>query len=102
LEKSIAARNAAPGGSPNAQLESLKSEVKTLRERREDLDRDIARFQARGEGAPRVEQDIVTLTRDFNKLNENYLPLLNKKLDAQLASKLEQRCQGDAFATLDP
>jgi capsular polysaccharide biosynthesis protein len=49
-----------------------------------------------------VEQDIVTLTRDFNKLNENYLALLNKKLDAQLAAKLEQRWQGDRFRILDP
>jgi polysaccharide chain length determinant protein (PEP-CTERM system associated) len=100
LEKSASSRSSAPPA--NVAAEHARAEVKNLRERRDELALQIARFQARVEGAPRVEQDIVTLTRDFNKLNENYLALLNKKLDAQLATKLEQRWQGDRFRILDP
>lgn len=100
LERSAGARGVpARGGS---QLDQVRVEVQNLRARRGELDRSIARFQARVEGAPRVEQEIVTLTRDFQKLNENYLALLNKKLDAQLAARLEQRWQGDRFRILDP
>jgi polysaccharide chain length determinant protein (PEP-CTERM system associated) len=86
----------------NPQAEQARLEIKNLRARREELDRKIAAFQVRVELAPRTEQDIVTLTRDFQKLNENYLALLNKKLDAQMAAKLEQRWQGDRFRILDP
>jgi len=102
-EKTLAAsgRNA-EGSGPSPQVEQARLEVKNLREKREDLDRKIGSFQARVEQAPRTEQDIVTLTRDFQKLNENYLALLNKKLDAQMAAKLEQRWQGDRFRILDP
>jgi uncharacterized protein involved in exopolysaccharide biosynthesis len=52
--------------------------------------------------APRTEQELATLTRDFQKLNENYLALLNKKLDAQMAQKLEERWKGERFRILDP
>jgi hypothetical protein len=100
MERSAAKSNNVAAAS--ATLEHARAEVKNFRERRDELALQIGRFQARVEGAPRVEQEIVTLTRDFNKLNENYLALLNKKLDAQLAAKLEQRWQGDRFRILDP
>ncbi len=99
-ERGMATRTG--NGAGSAQIEQVRAEVKNLKERREEIDRSIARFQARVEGAPLVEQEIVILTRDFQKLNENYLALLNKKLDAQLAAKLEQRWQGDRFRILDP
>jgi uncharacterized protein involved in exopolysaccharide biosynthesis len=103
LEKTIASAGPGPDGSASsAQLEAARLEVKNLRAKREDMDQKIATFQARVEQAPRTEQEIVTLTRDFQKLNENYLALLNKKLDAQMAAKLEQRWQGDRFRILDP
>jgi polysaccharide biosynthesis transport protein len=100
LEKSLPANGS--GNAPDTQLESVRAEVRNLRARREELDQKIGSFQARVELAPRTEQEIVTLTRDFQKLNENYLALLNKKLDTQLAAKLEQRWQGDRFRILDP
>jgi uncharacterized protein involved in exopolysaccharide biosynthesis len=54
------------------------------------------------EQAPRTEQELATLTRDYQKLNENYLALLTKKLDAKMAAKLEQRWKGEHFTILDP
>src|SRR5262249_38259373 len=101
LEKSLPA-NGSSNGEKDGQLEAVRAEGRTLRARREELDQKIASFQARVEQAPRTEQEMVTLTRDFQKLNENYLALLNKKLDTQLAAKLEQRWQGDRFRILDP
>ncbi len=102
----ILERTPAPAASATAgtdgPLEAARAEVRNQRARREELDHRIAVFQARVELAPRTEQEIVTLTRDFQKLNENYLALLNKKLDTQLAAKLEQRWQGDRFRILDP
>ena len=49
---------------------------------------------------PRSEQELATLTRDFNQLRENYQTLLRKKMDAQMAERLEQRWTED-FEILD-
>jgi polysaccharide chain length determinant protein (PEP-CTERM system associated) len=84
------------------QLEQVRTEVRALQAKRDDVERRIGSFQARVELAPRTEQGLGTLTRDYQKLNENYLALLNKKLDAQMAEKLEKRWKGERFRILDP
>jgi polysaccharide chain length determinant protein (PEP-CTERM system associated) len=84
------------------QLAQTRTEVETLRVRAAGVDRRIAALQARVDEAPRTEQLLSSLTRDYQKLNENYLTLLNKKLDAQMAQKLEERWKGERFRVLDP
>ena len=79
-----------------------KLEVEAQRARLADVDRRIAAFQARVEAAPRREQEILGLTRDYQKLSENYTALLSKKLDAEMASRLEQQQKGQQFRVLDP
>ena len=54
------------------------------------------------EKTPRTEQDLATLTRDYDKLKENYSALLSKQMEAQMAGRLEQRWKGDRFRMLDP
>jgi polysaccharide chain length determinant protein (PEP-CTERM system associated) len=84
------------------QLESAALEVKKLEEKRKDLEGRIASLRARVEGTPRTEQELATLTRDYQKMNENYTTLLTKQLEAQMAGRLEQRWKGDRFRILDP
>lgn len=103
----VAAGVKAPSVDPSVaaargQFERLRFEVKGLESRRAELERRIDTFRARVEQAPRTEQELATLTRDYQKLNENYLTLLNKKLDAQMAAKLEKRWKGEHFSILDP
>lgn len=84
------------------QLEEARGELERLRARREENNRRTGQLEARVEQAPRTEQELANLTRDFQKLNENYLSLLNKRMDAQMAAKLEQRWRGEQFRILDP
>ena len=84
------------------QLEDARLEVKTLRTRLADVRQRIAQLQARVEAAPRREQEILGLTRDYQKLSDNYSALLSKKLDAEMAANLEQRSKGQQFRILDP
>ena len=105
LAERVSADDAAvldPTTSTRSQLERARSEVRSFEARGRDLDRQIAMFQERVEAAPRAEQNLNTLTRDHRTLNESYLNLLNKKLDAQMAEKLEQRWKGERFKVLDP
>jgi uncharacterized protein involved in exopolysaccharide biosynthesis len=77
-------------------------ELQTLKGRLAEVDQRIAAFQARVEAAPRREQEILVLTRDYQKLGENYAHLLAKKLDAEMAARLEQQQGGRQFRILDP
>lgn len=85
-----------------SQLEKAQLEVDALQTKRDDLENRIALFQGRVEHAPRIEQELATLKRDYEKINENYLALLKKKMDAQMAEKLEERWKGEHFRILDP
>jgi len=108
LEK--AAASVAPAAPPVQQGPSAaerrrveaRAEVERLRGRLADVDRRIDAFQARVDAAPRREQEVLGLMRDYQKLKENYSSLLSKKLDAEMASRLEQQQRGQQFRVLDP
>lgn len=85
-----------------AQLESTTYEIRRLEERRADLERRIVNTSGRIDDTPRTEQELATLTRDYNKLQENYTSLLTKELDAQMSGRLEERWKGERFRMLDP
>ena len=84
------------------QLERATLDVLNLEEKRGQVERRIASVRANVENTPRTEQKLATLTRDYEKLNENYQTLLSKQLEAQMAGRLEQRWRGDRFRILDP
>ena len=77
-------------------------ELQALESRLAEVDKSIAAFQVRVEAAPRREQEIFALTRDYQKLGDNYAQLLAKKLDAEMAARLEHELGGRQFRILDP
>jgi succinoglycan biosynthesis transport protein ExoP len=89
-------------GAARSQIGTVKGEIRALETKRADVEARIGTFRARVEQAPRTEQELATLNRDYQKLNENYLGLLTKKLDAKMSAKLEQRWKGEHFTILDP
>ena len=93
---------ATSGVAARTPVQRTSHEISGLMTRRDNLEQRISEFQARVEQVPRTEQQLATLTRDYNKLHENYLALLNKKLEAQMAERLEKRWKGQNFRILDP
>jgi succinoglycan biosynthesis transport protein ExoP len=83
------------------QIERAQAEVAALLTRRTNLRNELAAQQARVEQMPRTEQELATLTRDFNQLRDNYQGLLRKRMDAQMAERLQLRWTED-FEILDP
>jgi succinoglycan biosynthesis transport protein ExoP len=84
------------------QLERASLEVRKLEDRQRDLQGRMAVVRANVEQTPRTEQELATLTRDYEKLNDNYTALLSKQLEAQMSGRLEQRWKGERFRMLDP
>lgn len=85
-----------------AQSKALDSEIASLRRDRQGLERSIAGLEARVEKSPRREQEMVSLTRDYENLKLSYDDLLKKKLDAEVSQNLEKRQKGEQFQILDP
>jgi polysaccharide chain length determinant protein (PEP-CTERM system associated) len=109
IEARLAETTSSSSGEPDPsvvaareQAERANLEIKRQEDRRADLERRIASLRYNIEETPRTEQDLATLTRDYEKLNENYTALLSKQLEAQMAGRLERRWKGERFRVLDP
>ncbi len=76
-------------------LESRRKEESGLRER-------IAELQQRVDDAPRNEQELVQLTRDYETMQQTYRLILGNKHDASLAQNLETAQMAEQFKLLRP
>jgi polysaccharide chain length determinant protein (PEP-CTERM system associated) len=85
-----------------AQYAAIDSEIASLRKERAGIERNIAELENRVEKSPRREQEMVSLTRDYENLKLSYDDLLKKKLDADVSQNLEKRQKGEQFQILDP
>lgn len=84
-----------------AQLEGVDMEIRGLQAERARILSDIGSFQVRLENVPRVEQELLSLTRDYDNLQRSYENLLTKRIDAHLAENLEKSRQSEQFTILE-
>ena len=118
LEKGFAAQDAGPAKAedPNAQPpagislreQQLRSQIGDVLVRIKDLNREAERvrslisdYEGRVANAPQNEQELLTLRRDYDILQQSYLALLRNKTEAEMAESLEQERQGEQFIVLD-
>lgn len=66
------------------------------------LHREIRDYQAKVDAAPRREQELLTLKRDYELIRSSYNSLLNRKLEADIAVNMERKQKGEQFQILDP
>jgi polysaccharide chain length determinant protein (PEP-CTERM system associated) len=84
-----------------AELASIDLEVRNLKNERERILADTSRVQGRLEAVPRVEQELLSLTRDYENIKSSYESLLDKRLNARLYENLEKSQQGESFTILE-
>jgi polysaccharide chain length determinant protein (PEP-CTERM system associated) len=84
-----------------AELEAVNREIRSLRAERERILSDISSYQARVEAVPGVEQQLLSLSRDYDNIKKSYESLLTKRIDARLAENLEKSRQGEQFTILE-
>jgi succinoglycan biosynthesis transport protein ExoP len=92
-----------PAGSASNETDHVaraRADVNALLARRQEIRGQIAALQASVDHMPRTEQELATLTRDFNQLRESYQAVLRRKMDAKMAGRLQQRWTED-FEVLD-
>ncbi|HEX6903276.1 MAG TPA: GNVR domain-containing protein [Thermoanaerobaculia bacterium] len=84
-----------------AELASVDLEIRSLKAERGRILSDISRMQGRLENLPRVEQDLLSLTRDYDNIRKSYESLLDKRLNARLYENLEKSQQGERFTIIE-
>jgi polysaccharide chain length determinant protein (PEP-CTERM system associated) len=85
-----------------AQILSTKADIKAMNRERETIRRNIFAIQGRVNQAPRRDQELITLTRDYDNLKVQYNELQIRKTEADISQDLEMRMKGDQFKILDP
>jgi len=85
-----------------AEIASAQAEIQSLEREGDKIRRNIAALQNKTDQSPRHEQEMISLTRDYDNLKRTYDDLLQKKEEANISEKLEVSQQGDQFQILDP
>lgn len=85
-----------------AQVHSVDVLIKEKTAEQEDLKRQIKVYEARVQSTPDVEQQYKALTLGYNAALDNYNELAKNRDQAQMATELEKRQEGETFAILDP
>jgi polysaccharide biosynthesis transport protein len=85
-----------------SQIKANKVEIENRQRAVQDLQRRIGDYQARLNMTPVREQQMATLTRDYEQSRKNYEQLLAKRDQSGMATDLEKQQQGEQFRVLDP
>ncbi|QTA85527.1 GNVR domain-containing protein [Desulfonema magnum] len=62
---------------------------------------EIRKYEKRVEDTPKREQELLSLTRDYENIQKSYNSLLTRKLDADIAVSMERKSKGQRFRILD-
>jgi polysaccharide chain length determinant protein (PEP-CTERM system associated) len=84
------------------QLDQAHVDGKASSQEIADINRQIAVYQRRLENTPKREQELAIITRDYESTRELHKALLAKRGEADMASELEQRQQGETFRVIEP
>lgn len=85
-----------------SQLKANQLEIQSDQLREKDLESQISAYQVRLNMTPETEQKLADVSRGYDESKSNYDSLLQKQMQSQLATSLEQQQQGEQFRILDP
>jgi polysaccharide chain length determinant protein (PEP-CTERM system associated) len=72
----------------------LENQIATLQSR-------IRIYQARVEETPKREQELISLRRDYDNMNNLYNSLLKRKLESEISVSMERKQIGEQFQIID-
>jgi len=84
------------------EIKSSQLELVSLRKKIKDVEKNISAFQEKIDSAPKREQELYSINRDYENLKTSYNDMLRKKLDAQVSANLEKQQKGAQFQIVDP
>jgi uncharacterized protein involved in exopolysaccharide biosynthesis len=85
-----------------SQYKVVQVEIQNFEEHEKSLESQISSYQARLNMTPETEQKLAEVSRGYEESKSNYDSLLQKQMQSQLATSLQQRQQGEQFRVIDP
>lgn len=85
-----------------SQLLSSSSEIKSLKQQREDLLKKLEDYEQRLMDMPQVEREYRNLVRDQENTIRRYQEIKAKQMQADVARELEKERKGERFTLIDP
>ncbi len=86
----------------NTQIKSAEAEVGSLRSQQAGLREKLQMYRQRLEEAPKVEQEYLALTRDYQNASQKHQEVMNKILEARISEGMEEHQKGEKFTLIDP
>jgi polysaccharide chain length determinant protein (PEP-CTERM system associated) len=84
------------------QVGGMNLEIAALKRESVNTGRTIDDIQRKVERLPQREQEMMSLTRDYNNIKRVYDELLEKNLKAKMSETIEQKQKGERFQLLEP
>lgn len=85
-----------------ARLESIDSNINSLKNSRLNLEQQIAQLDTRISQTPQVERGLEALQRDYDSTKAKYQEIRSKQSQAEMAMTLEEDQKGERFTLLEP
>jgi len=84
------------------QIKGAENEIVSLRTQQTGLKDKLRMYRQRLEEAPKVEQEYLALTRDYQNAAAKHQEVMNKILEARIAEGMEEGQKGEKFTLIDP
>ena len=84
------------------QVEANRLSLNSLQEELQNIDWKMKRLQQRVENVPKREQELVSLSRDYETIKQSYDAMSARKINAEISENLETRQKSEQFRVLDP
>jgi succinoglycan biosynthesis transport protein ExoP len=85
-----------------SQIQANQLEIANIQKHEKELESQITGYQSRLNLTPETEQELTAISRGYEESKTNYDSLMQKQMQSQLATSLEQRQQGEQFRVIDP
>lgn len=85
-----------------SQIAGVKSEIKSIRTMREEVQKKITELEKSLYSAPQVEREYLILQRDYENAIRRYQETKAKQMQADVAMQLETESKGEKFTLIDP
>jgi uncharacterized protein involved in exopolysaccharide biosynthesis len=83
-------------------IQAANNDIQALKRQRADLDSKLRMYRKRLEDGPKVEQDYLALTRDYQNAHTKHQEIMNKILEARIAEGMEESQKAEKFTIIDP
>ncbi|MBE0602858.1 MAG: hypothetical protein IH611_04410 [Deltaproteobacteria bacterium] len=84
------------------QIAQVDMDINALNREKTNAARMIDQIQFKVDRLPQREQEMISLTRDYEKIKKTYDELLDKKLKANISRNLEENQKGERFQVVEP